>query len=86
MGCKRKVVETASHTTKQTVQDLRKRKAKMKKKANKFILDQQGDSKPTAFLNANKTKADNTLGHDPLIQKERYVMSFDGLHCQHETY
>lgn len=71
MGCKRKAVKTSSHTTKQTVQDIRKRKAKMKKKAKKFILDQQGDSRPSKFSNANKTRAEDTLGHDPLIQKER---------------
>lgn len=70
MVFKRKAVEINSHTKKMT-QDTRKRKTKIKRKLDKFILDQQGESKPTVTLSVKRIMSEDTLGHDPLIQKER---------------
>ncbi|KAK8387960.1 hypothetical protein O3P69_020101 [Scylla paramamosain] len=74
MGCKKKIAKTTSHTTKRPVQNIQRRRTKIKKRSRKFILDKRGDSRPSRFSFANKTRTKNTLGHDALIQKERELM------------
>lgn len=59
---------------KKMIQDTRKRKAKMKIKSNKFFMDQQGEGRPAKFSRGNVAKAEDTLGYDPLVQKERYII------------
>ena len=63
-------MEMNSHTKKMT-QNTRKRKATVKKECDKFILDQEGESRPAKSLSVNRIKAEDTLGYDPLIKKER---------------
>lgn len=46
----------------------------MKIKSNKFILDQEGEGRPAKLSSGILPKAEDTLGYDPLVQKERQVI------------
>lgn len=74
MVFKRKADEKNIHV-KKMIQNTRKRKAKMKIKPSKFILDQQGEGRPAMLSSGNVAKAEDTLGYDPLVQKERELVA-----------
>ncbi|KAG0727406.1 U3 small nucleolar RNA-associated protein 18 [Chionoecetes opilio] len=83
MRSKSKPVKMVDHATKQTgqdvnkrtVEDVKKRKTKRKRKPDRFILDQQGDSRPAKVSSSSKTRPEDTLGHDPLREKERDLVA-----------
>ncbi|MPC38384.1 hypothetical protein E2C01_031890 [Portunus trituberculatus] len=74
MAYKKKIANTTNHTKKQAVQNIQKKRTKIKKKSHKFILDKQGDRKPSKSSFEKKNRKKNALGHDALIQKERELM------------